>query len=168
MPTGDYSAEGCFNCHRSVELELHSMHTHGSDPRITCIECHPPHQPLRVALPSPLIPSNERSTWQASYDWYTSNSDCLSCHAPAQLMLQQREGFVTVNAQNYHDVHVIRGRVMCIECHIPHGASRDAMLRSSLLTSETLAFFGTVDGGSCAVNCHGVQHDSWKYVNRLF
>jgi len=168
LPTGDYKAEGCFACHRNVELEMNSFFTHGGEPSVTCRGCHPSHEPLAAALPSPLLPAAERDRWQSAYDWYTSNADCLRCHAPAALLLDTRRGFVTVNTVNYHDLHVLRGRVLCIECHNPHGSIRQGMLRSVLLTGEALSYFSRIDGGSCAVACHGVAHENWQYTNHLF
>lgn len=168
LPKGGYKEEGCFECHRGVELDLNCFFSHGRDPRVTCRDCHPPHEPLAAQLPSPLLPAGEAERWLASYDWYASAEGCLRCHPPAQLLLETREGFVTLNTVNYHDVHVMRGRVLCIECHNPHGSNRRGMLRGSLLTGETLSYFERMDGGSCSVTCHGIVHDSWQYTNRMF
>ena len=102
-----------------------------------------------------------------SSDWYGSNQECLSCHGPAQLMMQLSSGFVTLNTENYHDIHVVRGNVMCVECHDPHGSIYSPMVRSELPTGEIMIYLDQPDGGTCAVVCHGVDHDGWSYINQV-
>lgn len=168
LPSGDYNAAGCFTCHGAADLDLHAFRGHGNIPGLSCRGCHPPHSPLRVQLPASLIVSSVRENWGAAYDWYESNSGCVTCHPPATLLLDLKQGFVSLNTVNYHDLHVVRGRTLCIECHQPHGSNRQGMLRSTLLTGEEFSYFSRIDGGSCALTCHGVTHDSWNYTNRLF
>jgi hypothetical protein len=167
-PTGDYVSEGCYACHREVQMARQSMQRHGEGPQLRCIDCHSPHVPMLAALPAVLVSQTERERWERHYDWLSSNDGCLSCHPPAQLLMQLDQGFVTLNTVNYHDLHTLRGRVLCVECHAAHGSNRSAMLRGSLLTGESWSYVSGPDGGTCTVRCHGVDHDGWRYVNRVW
>lgn len=168
LPTGDYAAVGCYRCHAAVRAQRRMAHGHHETLVQRCRDCHPPHAPLQVALPAQLIPLPARRHWQAGYDWERSNTDCLDCHSAGLLMLGLRDGFVTLNTENYHDRHVVRGRVLCIECHAPHGGPDPAMVRSRLLTGESLSYVQTPTGGRCSTNCHGVAHNSFSYINEAY
>lgn len=164
LPTGDYNHEGCFACHRNIEAKF-SM---GSGHRVTvsCRDCHPPHIQLDAALPMSLVPTDAQSAFGGSFDWYGSNQACFRCHGPAQLMMQVTSGFVTLNTENYHDIHVTNG-VLCVECHDPHGSLHSPMIASEPPSGEILVFIEGIDGGTCAVVCHGVNHDGWRYINQV-
>ncbi|MCH7471712.1 hypothetical protein IIA79_02010 [bacterium] len=166
LPIGDYNAEGCYECHRGVEARRHMSMGHGDSPRTTCRGCHPAHEPMMAGLPAQLTPPGLREHWESSYDWWASNEDCLACHPTAWLFMPLNEGFVALDTVNYHDVHVTRGAVLCIECHLPHGGMRPAMLRTTLLTGELMTYMENSRGGTCAVRCHGVDHQDWSYVNQ--
>ena len=169
LPLGDYDAEGCFSCHLGVQLDFGASVGHDNHPAIRCKDCHPPHEPLQAALPAELLPPGTRPIWQSSYDWYASNALCLSCHPAGELFFANNlGGFTTLNTVNYHEQHVVSGQTLCIECHNPHGGSREAFIRKTLITGEVLSYYKEMDGGTCAVNCHSVQHDYWKYTNRVF
>ena len=168
LPQGDYKAEGCYVCHREVEAKRLAMWSHGHLPSLECRTCHPAHEPLRAALPLDLMSLAEQGGWLDMYDWWQSNRLCFQCHIPAELILPLDQGFVTLNTVNYHDLHVNQGRVLCVECHDPHGSNRRGMLRDQLLDGRLLGFFDRVDGGSCAVTCHGIEHDDWRYINEVF
>lgn len=167
-PQGDFLAAGCYECHRGVELQSSLLWSHGRDPRVACRDCHPAHQPLRAALPPELLPRELRSYWQEHGDWWISNDACFTCHPPVAMMFRLDAGFVTLNTTNYHETHVLRGQVLCVECHDPHGSNRQGMLRDTLLTGDHFAFLEQIDGGSCAVICHDVDHQNWRYVNTVF
>ena len=166
-PTGDYKAEGCYGCHRTIEAQRHFLSRHG-EARLRCRSCHPPHEPLSAALPQAFIPVGSRNAWRASYDWWLSNEMCLDCHPPAGVLLALDTGFVTLNTHNYHDLHVSRGAILCLECHTPHGSMRHALLRTDLLTGETLGYSQNPDGGTCSVICHAVEHTGWTYTNCVY
>jgi hypothetical protein len=169
LPTGDYDAQGCFSCHPQVQLDFSASLGHDNHPAIRCKDCHPPHGPLQAGLPAELLPPGTRAVWQRNYDWRASNDLCLRCHQPGELFFFTNQGgFVTANTANYHELHVIDGQALCIECHNPHGGARDAFMRERLITGEVLSYYREMDGGTCAVNCHGVQHDYWKYTNKVF
>jgi len=168
VPGGDYHAEGCYSCHRDVEAKRMMLWSHGESPGIKCRDCHPPHKPLKAALPPDLLSWAQGGGYINSYDWWQSNDLCFECHVPADIMLPLHEGFVTKNTVNYHDLHLGRGEVLCIECHDPHGANREGMLRDQLLTGASLGYMDRIDGASCTVVCHGVDHDDWRYINEVF
>jgi predicted CXXCH cytochrome family protein len=168
LPYGDYDADGCFTCHREVSGALSSIWSHGSSARVSCRDCHPAHEPLRAALPPALLPSTRRDSWQGFSDWYQGNSACLDCHPPGGLILPLDSGFVTLNTRNYHDVHVESGGVLCVECHDPHGSRHRGMIRDFLLDGRYLQFTEQIDGASCTVVCHGVDHQDWRYINEVF
>jgi len=168
IPYGDYDQAGCFECHRDVSAALSSIRSHGSDPRVRCRDCHPAHEPLRAALPLPLLPSSLREGWQGINDWYLGNSACLQCHAPGSLIFPLDQGFVTLNTTNYHQVHLDNGLLFCVECHEPHGSRHRGMMRDTLLDGRLLQFDEQIDGASCTVTCHGVDHQDWRYINQVF
>lgn len=161
IPVGDYKAQGCYACHAGVRAERRMAHSHGEMKGLRCIDCHPAHEPLRAALPALLVPQPARRAWHA-YDWQASNSGCLHCHPAGTLFFSLTQGFVMLNTENYHERHVERG-VLCIECHEPHGSLQHAMLRTRLLTGETLSCLPESSGGHCSITCHGVQHEGWEY-----
>ena len=163
LPEGDYLAEGCYACHRTVEAERMLFFSHPERQPLQCRECHPPHEPFQAALPISLIPTLEREARQRNYDWYQSNSLCLGCHSLGTLFWETREGFALLNTENYHERHVIKGQVMCVECHESHGSTRKAMLRTRLLSRELLGFSETIKGGRCSAMCHGVDHEEFSY-----
>lgn len=167
-PYGDYDQEGCLRCHRDISASLSSLWSHGSDPRVRCRDCHPAHEPLRAALPLDLLPSAVREGWQYIGDWYHENAACLACHAPANLIFPLDGGFVTLNTTNYHQLHLDNAQLFCVECHDPHGSRHLGMIRDSLLDGSLLNFTEMIDGGSCAVVCHGVSHEGWRYINKVF
>jgi len=167
-PVGDYNASGCHECHPAVELRLSMLWSHGHDPRVTCRDCHPAHRPLAAALPPRLLPHEFRQNWLGHGDWWASNEACFACHTPGELLLPLDRGFVTLNTVNYHDTHVVGGQVLCIECHDPHGSNRRGMLRDYLLSGEYLAQVEHIDGASCAVLCHEVDHQNWRYINSVY
>jgi predicted CXXCH cytochrome family protein len=168
VPYGDYDAAGCFECHREVSAALSAIWSHGSYPQVSCRDCHAAHRPLRTALPPTLLPSTKRDSWLSTYDWFLSNDACLQCHAPGGLILPLDSGFVTLNTRNYHQVHLEMGDVLCLECHDPHGSRRRGMIRDELLNGRYLQFTELIDGASCAVTCHGVDHDDWRYINEVY
>lgn len=165
---GKKDQQACFECHRDIEIDFSQQFSHGFVPGVMCRDCHSPHQPLEAAIPSSLLEKDLQELRGSNYDWYESNTLCLKCHSPASLTMSLSEGFVTLNTENYHDQHLELGNVMCIECHDPHGSRNPGMVRSELLTGEALYFLEEVGGGTCAVVCHGVEHDGWSYTNKVF
>lgn len=168
LPVGDYSASGCYQCHASVRAQRRMPSSHGERQAARCRDCHPPHQPLWAALPAHLVPQPARAGWQGSYDWQKSNSDCLACHPAGQLLYGVTQGFVTLNTENYHALHVQAGRVLCLECHTAHGSFQPKLLRSRLLTGEVLSYTQHSNGGTCNLQCHSIVHDNWQYVNSAY
>jgi len=164
---GKRTEEQCFSCHRTIELALAQQYSHGFVPGVRCRDCHNPHKPLQAALPEPLLSSDIAELRGTAYDWRESNRLCMGCHPEAELTLSLSRGFVTLNTVNYHSLHLERGRVMCIECHDPHGSLHQGMLRTQLLTGEIFGFHGDLEGGTCAVRCHGVNHERWTYRNKV-
>ncbi len=167
-PTGDYNSAGCYSCHASVRAERRMLHSHSELRSVRCCDCHPAHAPLRAALPALFVPQPVRPGWLGAYDWERTNADCLACHPATLLTMDLRRGFVTLNTENYHALHVQRGRVLCIECHAPHGSFMPAMLRPVLLTGEALSYAPQSTGGNCSVTCHGVSHNAWGYKNHAY
>ena len=165
---GASAEERCFECHRTVELDLAQQYSHGFSPGVRCRDCHEPHAPFAAAVPESLLSDDLAELRGAGYDWRESSRACLNCHGEAQLTLGLTEGFVTLNTVNYHDLHLQSGRTMCIECHDPHGSQRRGMIRRTLLTGEVLHYIEEPDGGTCAVRCHGVEHDGWTYRNEVY
>jgi hypothetical protein len=165
---GDYDEDACYECHPAVDVARSAMWAHGDNPRITCRACHPPHTPLSAALPAALVAAEWREAYTGGYDWWLSNQLCLGCHPAGELLFGLDRGFATLNTVNYHDVHVMRGRVLCLECHDPHGGNRRAMVRGRLLSGEVLGYMDNFDGGSCTVICHGINHDAWQYINAVY
>jgi hypothetical protein len=165
---GQREEEGCFECHRSVELALSQQYSHGFAPGVRCHDCHDPHDPLASAVPESILTNDLAELRGSSYDWRESNRACLSCHGEAQLTLGLTDGFVTLNTVNYHDLHLQLGRAMCIECHDPHGSLRPGMIRLELLSGELFGYSWDLEGGTCAVRCHGVEHDGWTYRNKVY
>lgn len=163
---GKKDEEQCYTCHRTIELDMSQQYTHGFAPGVRCRSCHEPHEPFDVAIPESLLTGDLADLRGSSYDWRESNRACLTCHSETQLTLSLSDGFVTLNTVNYHDVHLEQGNTMCIECHNPHGSLRPGMLRSRLLTGELFGYSEDPSGGTCAVRCHGVEHDDWTYRNR--
>ncbi len=169
LPSGDYDAKGCYSCHGTVQLDFAGSIGHDNHPAIRCKDCHPPHEPLQAGIPAEFVSPGARAVWQGSYDWYESNALCLRCHPSGELFFStDRGGFSTLNTVNYHELHVMTGQILCIECHNPHGGSREAFMRKALLTGEVLTYYRQMDGGTCAVTCHSVDHDYWKYTNTIF
>ncbi|MBN2083288.1 hypothetical protein JW859_13910 [bacterium] len=168
LPLGDYDAAACYECHREIGFNLGQMYSHGRYLNVHCRDCHPPHEPLQAALPPQLVPGELRNSWLSSHDWRRSNSACLDCHTSISITMSLTEGFVTLNALNYHQVHVIGGNVLCVECHDPHGSYRRAMLRDRLITGEYFFYTDLIDGASCSVVCHGINHADWPYINRVY
>jgi predicted CXXCH cytochrome family protein len=168
QPTGDYESEGCFTCHPEVEMELTALNAHGRSGQATCRGCHPPHAPLMAALPYDLLGTDQLDYWGGSFDPWLSNQQCLKCHPLSSVTAGLDSGFVTLNTINYHHLHIERGRVMCVECHSPHGSDRQAMLREFLPDGQIFSFTELIDGASCSLRCHDVNHDTWRYINEIF
>jgi predicted CXXCH cytochrome family protein len=166
-PRGDYTADGCYTCHSGIRREFGLLSRHFLSPALQCRACHPAHEPLAAVLPPALLPGSVARNWLDSYDWQATNQLCLDCHPASTVLLSTLEGFATLNTVNYHALHVERGQVACVECHTPHGSLRPALLRSQLLTGEAFGYIQGMDGGSCAVTCHGVAHDDWSYTNNV-
>jgi hypothetical protein len=166
-PRGDYRADACLSCHNDVDTKLHLLSSHRVGTLTPCITCHPPHKPLQAALPRPLLPPDVADAFDAAFDPQRSNGSCLGCHSMGLLTMRLDQGFVTLNTENYHDLHVVRSGILCIECHDPHGAPRDALMRPTLLTGELLGYRPTGRGATCSVTCHGVEHANWEYVNTI-
>jgi hypothetical protein len=167
-PTGDYNSAGCYSCHASVRAERRMQYGHTEMRSLRCCDCHPAHTPLRAALPAQFVPQPVRPYWLGAYDWERSNADCLACHPAMLLTMDLRQGFVTLNTENYHALHVQQARVLCIECHAAHGSYIPAMLRPVLLTGEALSYAPRSNGGSCSATCHEVSHNGWQYANRAY
>lgn len=168
LPLGDYNWRVCLACHRDIDAKLRMVSTHGRHPQVTCRRCHAPHKPLQAALPSVLVPQSIRGQWTAGYDWQTSNAACFDCHTAAETMVSLLAGFITLNTENYHERHVVRGRILCVECHDPHGSMQPMMIRGQTIGGELLLYRKTPDGGNCDTVCHGVQHNALGYRNRLY
>jgi hypothetical protein len=162
QPVGDYTASACYACHQSVKAERHMFSQHGERGDISCRDCHPAHGRDYAELPLTLLPVSTREAWQGGNDWYLSNSKCLACHASGSLFFELAEGFVD-SKQNLHDLHVTQREILCVECHAPHGSLRHRLLRQRLITGELLQSFESVDGATCAVVCHGFDHDGTSY-----
>jgi hypothetical protein len=165
---GDLKGKAASPVTAIASAALSAQWSHGADPRVRCRDCHPAHQPMRAAQPLPLLPAHLRDEWRGLGDWYQGNAACLDCHAPAGLIFPLDRGFVTLNTANYHQLHLDNARLFCIECHDPHGSRRRGMVRDSLLDGRLLHFNELIDGGSCTVTCHGVDHQDWRYINRVF
>lgn len=163
LPRGDYKAESCYACHKQVDVERHWPSRH--DAGIACRDCHPAHQPLHAALPRELISPSVRQGMTRNYDWQASNASCLRCHSAVALTTRLDSGFAVLNTVNYHELHVVSGQTLCIECHTPHGSTRPALLRMRLLDGEAFSYMPRPDGGNCTTNCHGVDHLNWPYRN---
>lgn len=166
MPVGDYG-RGCFECHAETEQALFAFSRHSLDARSSCISCHPPHQAMRAGLGLELLPRRIRGVWQGAYDYEQSNSACLACHHDPGLFSDRSSGFVSLNTVNYHALHVMDGQSLCIDCHDAHGSQRPKLIRSELLSGESLSFFERPDGATCTTRCHGVEHRSLQYTNRV-
>ena len=115
-PLGEMSSENlsnfCGQCHRSWELVVRSRWSgvanvrfqpyrlanskcfNGTDPRISCVACHDPHQPL------------EKS---ASY----YDAKCLACHAPPSTAMTA----ATPGAR--HPTSCPVAKTNCTSCHMP-------------------------------------------------
>jgi hypothetical protein len=167
VPVGDYIAEGCYSCHRSVDARQHMVSRH-APLQARCIDCHPPHAPLRAALPLDILPPRIAREQGFAADPYASNADCLRCHNAASLLGGLQEGFVVLNTVNYHELHVLRGQSLCIECHEPHGGILRALMRDELLDGSSFTYRPLADGGTCSVRCHGVEHQDFRYSNRAY
>jgi predicted CXXCH cytochrome family protein len=142
--------------------------SHSELQALRCRDCHPPHAPMLAALPVQFVPQQARAVWISAYDWETSNSGCMACHPAGQLMYGLAQGFVTLNTENYHARHVQSGRVLCLECHAEHGSFLPKLLRSRLLTGEVLSYTQRNNGGTCDIQCHGIYHDTWSYMNAVY
>jgi len=167
MPSGEYEVEGCYECHRGVEIDRHLASRH-AEADVHCRDCHPAHDPLLVALPGDFLPAGSLRSWSGAYDWWTSNDQCLTCHEPVNLLMSLDQGFIILNTTNYHDTHVTGAQVLCLECHTPHGSIYDSLLRTQLLNDNPLLYGSLADGGTCSVICHGINHDNWQYTNRVY
>jgi predicted CXXCH cytochrome family protein len=165
LPRGDYKAGSCYACHKQTEVARHWPSRH--DAGVQCRECHPAHAATTVALPASLLADSARASFTRSYDWLASNELCLQCHGSGELTLRLDGGFAVLNTVNYHELHVVRGQSLCVECHEPHGSTRPALMRSRLLEGGDLTFIPAPDGGRCSTNCHGVDHPNWSYVNSV-
>jgi predicted CXXCH cytochrome family protein len=161
MPQGDYTARGCYNCHKQTQVERHWLSRH--DERTACRDCHPPHKDFRAALPVALLPHNTSALRLRGYDWQLSNESCLRCHSPNTLFGGATARFSDPTGLSYHELHLARGESLCIECHESHGSTQSSLLRRRLLTGETFGVLPTPSGGNCTVSCHGVDHVSWRY-----
>jgi predicted CXXCH cytochrome family protein len=165
MPRGDYKVQACYACHREVEVARHWPSRHDSS--VACRDCHPAHAEFRAALPQSILPPSLQSPGPRNYDWQLSNESCLQCHSSVALTTRLDRGFVTLNTVNYHELHLVRGSALCIECHQPHGSVKNHLLRSILPDNEHMSYIPRPDGGSCTTNCHGVEHSNWDYRNRV-
>ena len=167
VPKGDYHAEQCFACHADVARHLDLLSSHMGPGLTRCIDCHPPHEPMRAFIPDPLLPLTIRED-RGSYNRIErSNAPCMECHSRFDLFTETREGFVTVNTENYHRLHVVERGIGCIECHDAHGSTERFMMRPTLLTGEVLSFIPGLRGATCSIRCHGADHNFTEYVNRL-
>jgi predicted CXXCH cytochrome family protein len=142
--------------------------SHGDNPAVGCVDCHPAHEAFEAALPLDILPTPVAQSQGQGYDYYSSNSSCLGCHNSAALFGDLREGFVVLNTVNYHELHVMQGQSLCIECHEPHGSMFRSLLRGRLLDGSSFSFRPGIGGGSCSVRCHGVEHDNWSYVSKVY
>lgn len=167
LPTGDYLVRGCFSCHSEVDEKLHLYSGHSGIRAVSCRDCHPAHEPLRAALPLDLLPRSVARNWGNAYDYAQSNASCTRCHPDAWLMTPLDHGFVTLNTVNYHSLHVRQGQCLCTECHEPHGSMRTKLLRSTLLSGDSMTVIEKTDGATCSTRCHGVDHNGFGYINRV-
>ncbi|MCB1218451.1 hypothetical protein KDL44_13775 [bacterium] len=165
VPEGDYRVEGCYECHPAMAKHEGLLSRHMGAGLTRCIDCHPPHAPLRALLPDPLLTASQRDLRGGYYSYQRSNALCMDCHSGFDLFTELDEGFVTLNTENYHSLHVQRQGIGCIECHDPHAANEHALIRESLLTGELLQYIPDGRGANCTVTCHGARHDALPYVN---
>jgi hypothetical protein len=161
VPEGDYKAQGCYACHKLVEVERHWPSRHGET--VLCRDCHPPHEPFAAALPVSLMNRGTNTVRLKAYDWQQSNELCLRCHSSSALVWPQSGAFVNPAGESYHELHLGRGRCLCIECHAPHGSVQAGLLRRELLDGQAFGVFPRAGGGNCTVTCHGVDHVSLSY-----
>ncbi len=167
VPIGDYVA-GCFECHSDTQQALAKYSRHSLDARTSCRGCHPAHETLRAGLPLDLLPRRIQRAWSGAYDYERSNAACLACHGESDLFINLTRGFVTYNTVNYHQLHVQQGRGLCIDCHDAHGSQRAHLIRARLLSGDSLSFVEEARGANCTTMCHGVEHRSLQYINRLY
>ena len=165
-PRGDYKATQCYVCHSDIEDREYSLASHLTNALTRCIDCHPPHQPMRALLPDPLLTGSQRDS-RGKFSSADRSNSCMACHFGFDLFNGSQQGFVTLNTENYHRLHVIDNNIGCIECHDPHGSNEHGLIRSKLLTGELLSYLPTGQGASCSITCHGAEHVAVQYVNRL-
>jgi DmsE family decaheme c-type cytochrome len=105
--------ETCLSCHRGGTRIHWSGSTHESHD-VSCAACHTVHRVEDVVF--------ERDVRPETFAKHDQTEKCYSCHPDVRAQAQRMSS------------HPIReGRVLCSDCHNPHGSTTDA-----LLVQETL------------------------------
>ena len=88
---------------------------------------------------------------------------CYTCH--------DRSAVLARSSFPAHELHIVKRRIACDNCHDPHGDVENRALVSLArmgatpsLESGRMAFESDAPGsGSCHLNCHGVDHGPASY-----
>ena len=154
----DYQAKFCFSCHPETKQKFAFALGHDlTTGRLTCAKCHLPHSPLLAVIPLEMVPLEVRKRSTPA----PKDSVCFDCHGEIAFAISG-SGFA-LGGINLHARHSDRG-VVCVECHNPHGGTRDHLIRESLISGEPFFYQSYGDGaGTCTLTCHGVNHASTSY-----
>jgi predicted CXXCH cytochrome family protein len=154
---------------RSLDLSL-------TGKLINCTDCHGNSDPSGPRGPhasdvAGLLAREYRRGWQAD-ESDNAFALCYACH--------DRSAVLGSSSFPQHELHVVKKRIACDNCHDPHGDVENRALVSLArmggtpsLRSGRMVFESDAPGsGSCHLNCHGVDHGPASYgaadaTNRL-